>query len=89
LIGKLGASLYAPFTKAFDRVSGDATLGLAPFSPSLRIAAPNGTTHFKVVMGAAELDFANETSVFESDETAILPYSAADTAAITLTAQHH
>jgi hypothetical protein len=86
LNGKLGATLYAPFTKAFDRVSGDATLGLAPFSPTLRIAAPNGTTHFKVVMGAAELDFANETSVFESDETAILPYSAVDTAAIALTA---
>lgn len=86
LNGKLGATLYAPFTKAFDRVSGDATLGLAPFSPTLRIAAPTGTTHFKVVMGAAELDFANETSVFESDETAILPYSAADTAAIALTA---
>jgi hypothetical protein len=86
LNGKLGATLYAPFTKAFDRISGDATLGLAPFSPTLRIAAPNGTTHFKVVMGAAELDFANETSVFESDETAILPYSAADTAAIALTA---
>ena len=86
LNGKLGATLFAPFTKAFDRVSGDATLELAPFSPTLRIAAPTGTTHFKVVMGAAELDFANETSVFESDETAILPYSAADTAAIALTA---
>jgi len=71
---------------AFDRVSGDATLNLDPFSPTLRIAAPTGTTHFKVVMGAAELDFANEASVFESDETAILPYTAADTAAIALTA---
>lgn len=86
LNGKLGTTLFAPFTKAFDRVSGDATLGLAPFSPTLRIAAPTGTTHFKVVMGAAELDFASETSVFESDETAILPYSAADTALIGLTA---
>ena len=71
---------------AFDRVTGDATLDLAPFSPTLRIAAPTGTTHFKVVMGAAELDFENETSTFENDETAILPYSAADTAAITLSA---
>ena len=37
-------------------------------------------------MGAAELDFENEASVFENDETAILPYSSADTAAIALTA---
>lgn len=86
LNGKLGTSLFTPFVNAFDRVTGDATLNLDPFSPTLRIAAPAGTTHFKVVMGAAELDFANETSVFESDETAILPYTATDTAAIALTA---
>jgi hypothetical protein len=83
---KLGTTLFAPYTNAFDRVSGDATLNLAVFSPTLRIAAPTGTTHFKVVMGAAELDFANEASVFENDETAILPYTASDTAAIALTA---
>ncbi|MCI2228857.1 hypothetical protein MC378_06725 [Polaribacter sp. MSW13] len=86
LNGKLGATLFAAYTKAFDRVTGEATLDLAVFSPIVRIAAPSGTTHFKVVMGAAELDFENETSVFESDETAILPYTAADTAAIALSA---
>ncbi|WP_303317201.1 hypothetical protein Q4Q34_02035 [Flavivirga abyssicola] len=86
LNGKLGSTLYAAFTKAFDRASGDATLGLAAFSPTVRIAAPIGTTHFKIVMGASELDFVNETSTFENDETAILPYTAANTAAIALTA---
>ena len=86
LNGKLGATLFAASTKAFDRVTGDATLDLAAFSPTIRIAAPAGTTHFKIVMGASELDFVNETSTFESDETAILPYSAANTAAIALSA---
>ena len=86
LNGKLGATLFAPYTKAFDRVAGDATLDIPAFSPTVRIAAPAGTTHFKVVMGAAELDFENERSTFESDETAILPYTAANTAAITLSA---
>lgn len=86
LNGKLGATLFTAFTNAFDRVSGDATLSIAAFSPIVRIAAPTGTTHFKVVMGAAELGFANETSTFENDETAILPYSASDTAQIDLTA---
>jgi len=86
LNGKLGATLFAAYTKAFDRVSSDATLDLAAFSPVVRIAAPAGTTHFKVVMGTSELDFVNETSTFESDETAILPYSAANTAAIALSA---
>lgn len=86
LNGKLGAALYAAFTNTFDRVTGDATLGIVAFSPTLRIAAPTGTTHFKIVMGASELDFVNETSTFEIDETAILPYTTPDTAAIALTA---
>ncbi len=85
LNGKLGATLFAVFTNAFDRVSGDATLNIAAFSPTSRIAAPAGTTHFKVVMGAAELDFENESSTFENDATAILPYAAADTVPIALT----
>jgi hypothetical protein len=85
LNGKLGATLFAAYTKAFDRVTGEATLAVAAFSPIVRIAAPAGTTHFKVVMGAAELDFVNETSIFENGETAILPYTAADTVPIALT----
>ena len=84
--GKLGATLFTPFVNAFDRVAGDATVSIAPFAPSIRIAAPAGTTHFKMVMGAAEVDFTNETSVFESDETAVLPYDSANTAQIDLSA---
>ena len=50
LNGKLGSTLFASFTKAFDRVSGDATLDLLAFSPTVRIDAPAGTTHFKIVI---------------------------------------
>lgn len=83
---KLGATLFAAFSNAFDRVTGEATVNIPAFSPNVRIAAPNGTTHYKIVMGAAELDFPNEVSVFETDETAILPYDTVDTAVIDLTA---
>ncbi len=83
--GKLGATLFAPFAVAYDRATGDVTLDLDPFAPTLRIAAPGGTTHYKIVMGGAELDFPNEASVFESAETGILPYDGVDTAAINLT----
>ena len=82
--GKLGSTLFAPSVNAFDRVTGEATVSITPFAPKVRIAAPAGTTHFKVVTGAAEVDFKGETSVFESDETAILPYDNANTAAIDL-----
>jgi len=82
--GKLGSTLFTPYATTLDRATGDVGMTIAPFAPTVRIAAPGGTTHFKVVMGAAELDFPNETSTFESDETAILPYDGADTAAIAL-----
>ncbi|MFD1292375.1 hypothetical protein ACFQ5N_00890 [Lutibacter holmesii] len=84
--GKLGATLFTPFVNAFDRVSGEATVSIAAFAPSVRIAAPTGTTHFKMVMGAAEVDFSAEVSTFESDETAVLPYDSALGAAIDLSA---
>ena len=84
--GKLASTLFAPFTNAFDRVTGKGTMNIPAFSPAVRIAAPAGTTHYKIVMGLAELDFAEETFVFENDETDILPYDNADTALIDLEA---
>lgn len=76
---KLGSTLFAAYTNTFDRVSGEATVNIPSFSPLVRIAAPSGTTHYKIVTGSSELDFANEAFTFESDETAILPYDSADT----------
>ncbi|NRR92772.1 hypothetical protein HSX10_14450 [Winogradskyella undariae] len=82
--GKLGATLFAPYVTTYDRSTGEVDVDIAAFAPTVRITAPGGTTHYKLVMGAAELDFANEASVFESAETAILPYDSTDTAAINL-----
>src|SRR5690606_10936491 len=84
LNGKLASTLFSPYNVTLDRVTGSADITLAPFSPTVRIAAPIGTTHFSIVMGAAEVDFENETFVFEMDSTAILPYTAPDTVAIAL-----
>ena len=82
--GKLGTTLFAPFDVTYDRVTGNVTADVDPFSPVVRIAAPGGTTHFRLMMGAAELDFVNESFVFEMDNSGILPYTAPDTAAINL-----
>jgi hypothetical protein len=83
--GKLGSTLFATYSSTFDRATGDVAVDIVAFAPTIRIAAPSGTTHFKVVTGAAELDFAGETSAFENDETAVLPYDSAMGAAISLT----
>jgi hypothetical protein len=80
--GKLGTSLYAPFLGAIDRVAGEITVDLASFIPSNMIAAPSGTTHFKIISGGAEVDFEAETYVVATSETAILPWDATPTAVI-------
>lgn len=82
--GKLGTSLFAPFTTTIDRVAGTLDADLASFVPSNMIAAPSGTTHFKMVSGGAEVDFEAETFVVATSETAILPWDATATAAINL-----
>lgn len=85
--GKLGTSLYAPFTGTIDRVSGEITVQVDPFVPVNMIAAPTGTTHFKVVSAGAEVDFEAETFVSSHTESAILPWDANPTVAITQTNQ--
>jgi hypothetical protein len=80
--GKLGTSLFAPFVATIDRVAGEITVDLASFIPANMIAAPSGTTHFKIISGGAEIDFEAETFVVATSETAILPWDGTATAAI-------
>ena len=80
--GKLGTSLFAPFVGAIDRVTGEITVDIDPFVPTNMIAAPSGTTHFKIISAGAEIDFEAETFVEAHSETAILPWDAVATVAI-------
>ena len=80
--GKLGTSLFAPFVGAIDRVTGDITVDIDSFVPANMIAAPSGTTHFKIISAGAEIDFEAETFVEAHSETAILPWDAVATVAI-------
>ncbi len=79
---KLGTTLYAPFTASIDRVTGGCEVIIPAFIPMNMVAPPGGTTHFKIVSAAAEIDFENETFVVDSNETAILPWDGAPTANI-------
>ena len=83
--GKLGTSLFAPFVGVIDRVTGNITVDLAPFIPVNMIAAPSGTSHFKIISAGAEIDFEAETFVETHSETAILPWDATPTVAISQT----
>lgn len=82
--GKLGTTLYAPYTSVIDRVTGTLTVSIPSFIPANMIAAPGGTTHFKIISAGTEIDFENETFVVDTKETAILPWDSVATAVINL-----
>ncbi len=82
--GKLGTTLYAPFTAAIDRVTGSLTVDIPAFVPIHMIAAPGGSTHYKIISAGVEVDFEKETYVVDSQDTAIQPWDATATAAINL-----
>ncbi|MGG7035647.1 MAG: hypothetical protein ACI7YS_10715 [Flavobacterium sp.] len=83
--GKLGSSLFAPFVCELDRATGDITVSLDPFVPVNVVAAPSGTTHFKIVSAGFEIDFESENYILSNSATAILPWNAEETAAISQT----
>jgi hypothetical protein len=80
--GKLGTSLFAPYTGSIDRVTGEIAVDIPSFIPSNMIAAPGGTTHFKIISAGVEIDFENESFVEQHAETGILPWDATATSVI-------
>ena len=81
---KLGAALYVPYTAGINRVTGELSIHLPGFVPAEMIAAPSGTSHYKIVSAGAEIDFENEVFVTDSNETAILAWDNTATAVIDL-----
>jgi len=84
ITGKLGTTLYAPYTSTIDRVAGTLAVSIPSFVPLNMIAAPGGSTHFKIVSAGTEIDFENETFVVATSETAVLPWDTTATAVINL-----
>ena len=83
--GKLGTSLFAPYEATIDRALGELKVTIAPFIPSNMIAAPSGTTHFKIISGGAEVDFEEATFTISQSESAVLPWNSTLTTLITHT----
>ena len=84
LNGKLSTVMFASYSPTLDRTAGTLDVEIPVFTPNASIDAPSGTTHFKIVSGLAEVDFENETFVFDKQETAILPWDAQDTTLVNL-----
>jgi len=82
--GKLTQVMYAPFTSVIDRAAGTLTINVPSFIPKIRVVAPFGTTHFKLVSAGAEIDFENETFVVDTKDSGALPWDVNATAVINL-----
>jgi hypothetical protein len=84
LNGKLSTTLYAPLTATINRVAGTVDISLASFVPAAMVAAPGGTTHFRIFGAGAEVDFATNAFVSQSSDSGILPWDNLSTTAISL-----
>lgn len=83
--GKLGTSIYAPFTASINRTTGALEVTMPSYVPVNMVAAPGGSTHYKLISAGAEVDFEAETFVSDTSESAVLAWDAAATTALTLT----
>lgn len=71
--GKLGATLYAPYTASIDRVTGILSVDLPAFVPANMVAAPGGATHFRINSAGVEVDFEGNHYVTGTSSTAEIP----------------
>jgi hypothetical protein len=82
--GKLGTTLYAPYTSTINRIVGEVAVNVPSFVPLNMIAAPGGATHFKLISAGAAVNFENETFEVESKASEILPWDNTPTVALDL-----
>lgn len=83
--GKLGTTLYAPFTPAINRVTGELVITVPAFVPVNMVKAPAGTTHFRINTAGVEVDFEQKQYTVDVHSTAQLPWNNVATAPATLT----
>lgn len=74
LNGKIVSSLFTVYNIQIDRVSGEAMLSLGNILPTTEVMAPIGTTHFKIRWGIAEIDFDQETYLYQESSTTAIPW---------------
>jgi hypothetical protein len=73
------ATMFAPYTPAINRVTGELTVNIPAFNPAAMLVAPAGSTHFKIVSAGSEINFTDDSSTTVNFETGYLPLTDADT----------
>ncbi len=81
---KLGNTMYAPYTPSIVRATGVLKVVVPSFVPTDLIAAPGGTTHFKLVSSGVSIDFEKEAFEAVTTASAVLAWDWNATTAINL-----
>jgi hypothetical protein len=84
--GKLSATLFAPYTATFNRITGAMEVAFDAFIASAMVAAPAGSTHFKISLAGSNVDFEAETYEVQTATSAYFPWTNTEVAAFNLTA---
>lgn len=84
--GKLSTTLFAPYSATFNRITGEMEVAFNAFIATAMVAAPAGSTHFKISLAGADVDFEAETYAVQTAESAYFPWSNTTVAAFSLTA---
>lgn len=82
--GLLTNTLYVPYNATIERTTGLFELTLPDLVPTQMITAPQGATHFKLVLGGAEVDFVVGNSIAAYASTAEIPWNETLLPAVTL-----
>ena len=82
--GKLSTSISAPFIPTIDRTTGDMILNINPFIPAENLVSPSGSTHYKIVTAAMDINFESGAYASETNETALKPIDTVLTEALQL-----
>ena len=77
-------TIKAPIVYTMDRPSGKMNIDIAPFIPANMVQQPQGTTHFRFISAAAEINFELETMTNSFFEGASLPINNLPTAALSI-----
>lgn len=72
-------------THNINRVTGQLTINIPVFTPSLDLTAPSGTSKYQFVSAGVEIDFAAGTSKPDIQKSAQFVYNELPTTALTLT----
>lgn len=78
----LSSTFFAPVAAVINRATGELTLDIPSFTPLSMVAAPNGTTHYKIVSAGAVVDFIAGSFKLATSETPPLPWTITETAAL-------